>query len=319
MLNAYAVERGKLKLVEDEAEAFWLDADAPEPGELKKLADRHGVPMDYLTDSLDPSERPHAIIRENMVLVIARVSVQPKEEEDLFFETVPLGVIITPEKVVTVCRKPGLARFLMESYLSHGGVLEEKGGGTRPRPGLMLALAVMQQSSVKFIKHLQALYEASGQIEQSMLKSMSNEELIRMMRVEKTLVYFLTSLKGNVMLMEKMQSSPILKLQEAEAELLVDALTECRQAEQMAEVYSGIVSSVSNTFASMVSNNMNSVVKFLTAITLILMAPTIIVGLYGMNVPLPFQESAWTLPLLVVVTFGVCWGLWVYLSRKHWM
>jgi magnesium transporter len=152
-----------------------------------------------------------------------------------------------------------------------------------------------------------------------MQKSTRNEDLKRILQLEKTLVYFLNSLKANALVLEKMLTNQAFDWDEEEHERLADALIECRQAVEMGEVFTQIIANMSDIYASMISNNMNMVMKFLTAITLILMAPAIIVGLYGMNVPLPFQDSPWALPIISLGTVAVCLALWRYLLRKHWM
>jgi magnesium transporter len=148
---------------------------------------------------------------------------------------------------------------------------------------------------------------------------MRNEDLVLMMHLEKTLVYFATALKGNSMVLEKISALSSLTLHEEEQDLLQDALIECRQAVDMAEIYLQIMGSIGETSASMISNNMNTVMKFLAGVTVILMVPTIVAGIFGMNIPLPFQEHPLSLPAIIGLTLLICLALWKLLSRKHWM
>lgn len=346
----------------------WLDLYAPALEEMTLICGALDIPGDFLTDSLDPSERPHVSQDGGKLLAITQVSVPVEGASDdnteTPYETLPLGLVFSKDMVVSVSMRPGLAASWVSGFrnafptpvataaknsheskliiqtavpekdvkvpVSGGSTLSmamnalgsNQGGVTPPmfpRPALLLGFTMLQQSSIVFVKHLQELEKMAEKVELSMRRSMRNEELSRMMQIQKTLVYFMTALKANAPVMEKLYNLPGHPLQEDEAELLLDGLRECRQATEMGEVYSQIIASMSDTFAAMISNNVNSVVKFLTAVTLILMAPSAIFSLYGMNVPLPFQDSPEALLIIVGFTIAVCIGLWLYLTKKHWM
>lgn len=287
----------------------WINLAAPSLEELQIVSERLNIPMDFFTDSLDPAERPHLLHTEACTLIIARVSVKPPKTSKYKYSTLPVGIVITSGAVVTVCRDAETVRSLVENKI-HGGKSRER---------IRIALTVLQQISIRFIEHLEEFDNLTGDIEKAMRQSTRNEDLSNMMQLEKNLVYFLTALKSNALVLDNLLTSDSTVWEKGEKEILTDALTESRQAVSMAEIYSQVTSNMNDIFTSMVSNNMNSVVKFLTAVTLVLMAPTIIVGLYGMNVPLPFQESILALPLIGAGTVGVCWLLWRFLQRKHWM
>lgn len=300
---------------------LWLNLEDPEPAELKRIAELCKLPDDFLSDPLDQAERPRAGHVEGSSLIIAKASYHPDKSgaggeatgaghEEQEYPTVPLGIIITPGAIITVCRVPGLVAQLLPGGIAPGG----------GRPHVSVAIKLLEKISSRFIKHLQRLDEVSSQIEEAMQKSTRNEDLRRILQLEKTLVYFMYALKANALVLEKLLDNPAAYVwRPEERELLGDALIECRQAVEMGEIFTQIITNMSDIYASMISNNMNMVVKFLTAITLILMAPSIIVGLYGMNVPLPFQDAPWALAAIVSGTLGICWLLWRYLQKKHWM
>ncbi len=288
---------------------YWLDLTSPSIEELETVSGRLSLPLDFFTDSLDPAERSHIMRNGNSVLIIVRVSRKPIAGQKYTYTTLPIGIIITAGAVVTICSEEGLVRKLVENKL-HAGQSRER---------IRIALTVLQQVSIHYIDHLQEMDALTGEIEEAMRKSTRNEDLSRMLQLEKNLVYFLTALKANAMVLDKMLTSGNFTWQQDENEILVDALTESKQAVEMAEIYTQITGNMNDVFASMISNNMNSVMKFLAAITLILMAPTIIVGLYGMNVPLPFQDSPLALAGIIAVTVAACAALWKYLLKKHWM
>lgn len=287
----------------------WVNLADPSEEELQLVSEQFNIPRDYFIDSLDIAERPHLMHNDHCTLIIARVSTKPQDTSKYKYSTVPVGIIITPKAVVTVCRDAETVLSLVEHKIHDG----------QSRERVRIALTVLQQISIRFIEHLEEFDRLTGDIEAAMRQSTRNEDLSNMMQLEKNLVYFLTALKSNALVLDTMLTSTSIHWEKGEKELLVDALTESRQAVSMAEIYSQVTSNMNDIFTSMVSNNMNSVVKFLTAVTLILMAPTIIVGLYGMNIPLPLQESTFALPLVGAGTVGVCWLLWRYLQKKHWM
>ncbi|MDR2893130.1 MAG: magnesium transporter CorA family protein [Deltaproteobacteria bacterium] len=323
MLEYFSLDDKIPKPLTECRQGCWINLADPTPEELVKVAAELAIPFDFLTDSLDPAERPHMRQEGEFFLVICKAPRASNASKDKNspscrpginagcppFATMPVGVIVTPQVVVTVCRDPELGRHLVDG----------KRSDKHSRQGILMALTVLQQSSMIFIDHLQELDALTAELEERMRRSMRNEDLANMMQLEKTLVYFLTSLKGNAMVLEKIGGLQNPPLAPEERTLLVDALIECRQAVDMAEVYIQILSSVSEASASMISNNMNSVMKLLTSITLVLMLPTIIVGAYGMNVALPFQEHPLAFALIVAFTVIVCLLLWFFLSRKRWM
>lgn len=304
------------------ADELWLNLEDPDPAELKYAATLFKIPEDFLGDSLDPAERPRAAHAGDASLIIARASYHPELEpdapgdpdgdpdkrEEQSYPTVPIGIVLTESAIITICRVPGLVSDLLGPHIPAG----------RARERVCIAMRLLEKISTRFMKHLQKLDELSNRIEEAMQLSTRNEDLRRILQLEKTMVYFLNALKANALVLEKLLGSGF-NWEGDEPEKLADALIECRQAVEMAEIFTKIIANMSDIYASMISNNMNSVMKFLAAITLILMAPSIIVGAFGMNVPLPLENSRWGLPLISLGTALVCWLLWRYLLKKHWM
>lgn len=308
------------------ADELWLNLEDPDPAELKYAATLFKIPEDFLGDSLDPAERPRAAHASDAVLLIARASYHPELEpdagggpdggpnggpdkrEEQSYPTVPIGIVIAENAIITICRVPGLVNDLLGPRIPAGRVRER----------VCIALRLLEKISTRFMKHLQKLDELSNRIEEAMQLSTRNEDLRRILQLEKTMVYFLNALKANALVLEKLLGSGF-SWEGDEPEKLTDALIECRQAVEMAEIFTQIIANMSDIYASMISNNMNSVMKFLAGITLILMAPSIIVGAFGMNVPLPLENSRWGLPLISLGTALICWLLWRYLLKKHWM
>jgi ADP-heptose:LPS heptosyltransferase/Mg2+ and Co2+ transporter CorA len=304
-------KKGGVTPVEAHEAGCLVSLSAPTPEELEQVSSRFGIPMDHLTDSLDPSERPYMVTEQGVTLIVFRVPYRTGLIDKSPYRTVSLGLILAPTATVAVCGRADLIRSLLDA----------KTHGPAPDSGLTAALSILFRACALYITYLQELYAMTEKVEQAVHRSMRNEDLAAMMQIEKALVYFATSLKGNYALLEKMQATAgfLKPEQKAEREILDDAATECRQAADMAGIYIQIISTINETAGALISNNMSMAMRFLAAITLILTVPMVIVGFYGMNVGLPLQESPWAAILISAVTAVICLILWRYLSRKHWM
>jgi magnesium transporter len=202
------------------------------------------------------------------------------------YNTMPLGVILTSENVITVCLKQnevldeisrGIVRGVYTGLRSH------------------FVLHIMLRMATKFLQNLKQIDKMSDQVELELRKSMKNKELIQLLEVEKSLVYFSASLKSNESTLEKIMRGRIVKLYEEDKELLEDVLIEIKQAIEMSGIYLNILSGTMDAFASVISNNLNIVMKVLASITLIMSIPTVISGFYGMNMRphIPFSDVMW--------------------------
>jgi magnesium transporter len=224
--------------------------------------------------------------------------------------TQPIGVIITPSAVVTVCRSP-------QDLVT--GILNGRTRIVDTADRMRFAIHLMQRTSLIYLRFLKDIIRRSDVIEHRLQQSMRNEELIELLGIEKSLVYFTTSLKANDIIMDKVLRMRAIQLTEDQTDLLEDAITENRQAIDMSKIHSDILSGTMDAFASIISNNMNMVMKFLTGFTIILMIPNIISGVYGMNIATPFQGSPHAFGIVSGITVGGCLLAWLLLARKRWM
>jgi len=295
----------------------WVHVTAPTELEIRSLQQEYGVPLDLIQDILDPDEQSRSEKDDGYHLVIVRVPVGPgpgvasspePPNEYIPYVTMPLGILLLPEVVITVCaRESELFRDLRENRV--------KNLSMGNRPGFVLK--ILQRTAFLFLRYLKDLNRRSSALEKELQRSVKNNELVRLLNLEKSLVYFTTSLKSNELLVEKLQKSLLAKLDETGTDLLEDVLIESRQAIEMANIYSNILSGMMDAFASVISNNLNVVMKRLTSISLILMVPTLIASLYGMNVALPFQSSWWAF-LGIVAVSGVLSvvSVFVFLGKR---
>lgn len=301
MITAYSITESLLTQQQGESFPLWLDVHCPTAEDCSFLQGRYGIPVDFTQAALDRNERPRVEREDGVVLILVRASQGEEPHRHLPFATCPLAVIVTEGVLVTVCEKSGLAHDLLSHKLR---------AGIRYHPA-RLALSLFMRVSAMYMEHLHQMDESTERIERSLGKSMQNSELVRMLHIEKSLIFLLTSLKGNHAVLEKLQKDRILDLNDGDGEALEDVLIESRQATEMAEVFSQLLGSFGDAFGNMVSNNLNKAMKFLTAMTIVLLIPSIIAALYGMNVALPMAKEPYAF-------FGLC-GLCIVLSGTLWM
>jgi magnesium transporter len=249
-------------------------------------------------------------MEDGVMLLVIRVPLENEADPRVPYQTLPIGVVITPTAVITVCRSD---RDLVTELLN---------GRTRivdTAQRMRFAIQLMQRTALMFLRCLKDINRRSDVIEQRLQLSTRNQELIDLLGIEKSLVYFATSLKANDIIMDKVLRMRSIQLSEEEADLLEDAITENRQAIGMANIYSDILSGTMDAFASIISNNMNTVMKFLTGFTIIMMIPNIVSGVYGMNIALPFQHDAHAFSIVTAMSAGACLLAWLVFIKKRWL
>ena len=278
-------------------EAFWIHLENPSPAEIEQIVKKYNLEEDFITDLQDADENARVEWDEGALLTILRVPIYYKHRSaKISFATAPLGIISTEDKMITV------------SFYDNEILTQYLEGKHRPFniTQQSFLLNINLRTAIYFLKFLKEINRRNNLIEDELHQSMRNKELIRLLRMEKSLVYFNTSLKSNEIILERLQRTRWL-LNDPDAEdMIEDVIIENKQAIEMANIYSSILSGMMDAFASIISNNLNVVMKFLTSITIIISVPTLIVSIYGMNVPLPFQDSN--------MAFAVIMGIAVLIS-----
>ena len=289
----------------------WINAAAPTAEELAALSAVAGIPVDFLSAALDPEETSHIESDENILLVIINVAKAAGSHD---FDTVPLGVILTPDFIVTVCLEQG--EILPRSVVSMNGFCTYK----RTR----FLLQILYKTATQFLKYLRQINRRSDEIEAHLRKSMRNEELYQLFDLEKGLTYFTAALRSNRMVVDKLlrlfqngQMRETVKIREEDEDLLQDVQVEYNQAFEMVQMYGNVLAGMMDAFASIISNNLNMVMKFLTSVTIILAVPTAIASFWGMNVPVPFQESPNGFAVVTLLSLGMSAlsALWLWRKR----
>ena len=292
MLNFYKTVDNRILKIDAPEPGCWISVVSPTEAEVAYLTGDLGVEPDFVRAALDEEESSRIESEEDQTLVIVdypSAEEQTDENKTLLYTTLPMGIIITRDYVITVCLNDNLT--IMD--MAEGRV---KGLQTSLKTRFLLL--TLLRIAARFLIYLKQIDKLSSTTESRLHQSMRNKELIQLLGLEKSLVYFSTSLKSDEVTLEKILRGRIIKLYEEDEDLLEDVLIEVKQAIEMCYIYSGILSGMMDAFASVISNNLNIVMKVLTAITIVMAIPNMVFSFYGMNVSgLPFP--VWWVPIVI--------------------
>jgi magnesium transporter len=272
----------------------WINVTQPTTEEILRLSDEFHLPQDIIQDILDSDERSRVEFDDTWSLVIMRVPVKVINN-GIPFATVPLGVFISDDFTLTLCLQDNEILPVEQSPL-----LREQYRQITDVYNFILRLFL--RSGNIYLRYLKEINQHTSSIEQDLEKSIKNRELNKLLKMEKCLVYFITSIKANEIVLAKLRNSKKITT-EINEDLLEDAIIENKQALEMAQIYSDIQSGMMDAFASVISNNLNVVMKQLTVISIIIMIPTLIASIFGMNVPNFLEDTKLAIPLIIVFSF----------------
>ena len=305
MINYFNSTEGVLELRAEACQGSWVHLTDPSKEELAIISKNCNIQMDLLQAALDEEETPRIEKEEEQTLIIVDIPIVVPEGISFLYNTVPLGIIITENNIITVCLEE---TTIIEDFYK-GRI---KGFDCMKKTRFVYQL--LFKNSSRFLQYLRQIEKASTQVENALHKSMKNRELIQMLKLEKSLVFFSTSLKANEMVLEKMMKTNMIKRYPDDEDLLEDVIVENRQAIEMCTIYREILTGTMDAFASVISNNLNIVMKFLTSVTIILAIPTLFGTLWGMNLDVPFLQTSggfWIVTgISLVSTIGVALMLW---------
>lgn len=295
MIHFYQTQDGVVREIEKPVSGCWISVIDPTAQEVQTLIENYGLDSGFVRSSLDEEESSRIEREDDQTLIIVDTAVSEIQTEDtILFFTVPLGIIITDQYVFTISLRDN--RLLRD--MSEGIV---KGVQTRMKTRFVMQLLL--RITAIYLQDLKQIDKTSQVMEQKLSGAMKNQELVQMLELEKSLVYFSTSLKANEVTIEKLLRGRTIKLYDEDQDLLEDVLIEVRQAIEMSHIYSGIISSMVEAFGSVISNNLNFVMWRLTVITIIMSIPTMVFSFYGMNTPdLPYPYTWFTLLVSIVPT-----------------
>ncbi len=295
MINFYTYTNGRMALTDNFTEGCWVSVISPTPQEIKELIENYGIDSGFVKSSLDEEESSRIEREDEQTLIIIDTPVSSTDKDDTkIFYTMPMGIVITENNVFTIS-------------LHETQIIEEAVRGTirnlRPELKTRFVLQLLLRIAAMFLYYLKQIDKISSLAEQQLHNAMKNELLMQLLALEKSLVYFSTSLKANEATIEKIFRGRVVKLYDEDQDLLEDVLIEMKQAIEMANIYTGILSSMTGSFSSIISNNLNIVMWRLTIVTIIMQIPNMIFGFYGMNTAgLPIPYTWFPSALAVAVT-----------------
>ena len=316
-MTIYQWQNGGLKETSEFSESCWVNLVEPSTTELEAVLSHFDVPRDFLTDPLDVGERPRFDWEDDSTLLIIHVPmpIVPEEDDEVEaispYRTVPLGIIQTKNSVITVCsaKTPVTSAFL-----------DQIRRVCPPSDSYRFAFRLLWHAGVLFLRYINDIHSRAGVLEDELHESISNDALLKLFQIEKTLVYFTTSLKADTIALARCNTARQVVLSEDDRDYLEDAMVEYQQALETATIHANILNGTLDTFASLINNNLNNVMKYMTAATILLAAPTLIASLYGMNIGLPFQNHAHAFAIVMGISGLLAIAivaLFMILSRKR--
>jgi magnesium transporter len=275
----------ELKRIEEIEEDSWVNLYAPTEAELLRVEKTLDLPPEFLRYPLDEEERPRIDLDDeaNNILIIADFPFIRREDNNTKYETTPLGIVIASHRcIVTVSlREAGV----LEAFRNNR--VRDFITGYRTR----VTFQIMFAGAKDYLKYLRFIDKTIETAEHQLSRSVSNQELFKLMQLGKSLIYFSTSLKSNEAVLERLMRSKLLKKYEEDEDLLEDVIIEHRQALEMANIYTSIINGTMDAYASIISNNVNDIMKFMAAVTIVISIPTAITSYFGQNIKFPFEGA----------------------------
>lgn len=301
------LQTNEFKQIQELKKGSWINMVAPDKDEIEEICKKLQINKDFITDSLDSEEKPRIEIEEDdeTILFVIDVPVIEKENDTYEYTTMPLGIIfVRDDYIITVSLRKYMVieKFVKSKIKNFATYMKSR-----------FLFQIMLENSSEYLKYLKRINKETEIAESTLKHSMKNRELLKMLSLEKSLVYFTTSIRANEVVMEKTLRGKFIKLYEDDEDILEDAIIENKQAIEMGKIYSDILNGTMDAYASIISNNLNGVMKFLTSITIVLAIPTMVSSFWGMNVKLPFEAEKHGFIIMVAIsallTLIVTWWL----------
>ena len=299
-----------LERLEEFEPGSWIDLVSPTEEELERVSQGLGIPLDLLVGPLDEEEKSRIDIEDGLTHVIVDIPILVRTEEDQGYDTIPLGMLVHPDYFITTCLRPNPILGEFERDAVRGFATYKK---TR------FLLQILQQISAFYLRYLGRIDRETEKLERELRVSMKNAEIFDLLGLQKSLVYFTTSLHSNEVVLQKLLRTKSVKMYEEDEDLLEDVIVENKQASEMAKIYADTLSAMMDAFTSVISNNLNGVLKFLTSVTILLSIPTIVASIWGMNVDLPFQQYAHAFTLTIVIWLVISLAFAVVFWRRKYL
>ncbi|MGQ9627014.1 MAG: magnesium transporter CorA family protein [Anaerolineae bacterium] len=298
-----------LETINDFRNGSWVNLVDPTPEEIARLHQEVGIPLDFITYPLDIDERARTEKEDNVLLIVLRIPYFRGEQADIPYTTIPLGIIINTNIIITICK-------MKNDIINDFAAGRVRGLSTAKKNRFILQILLKTANS--YLKYLHNINRTIDMLEDKLQVSMRNEEVLELLKYQKSLVLFSTALKSNELVMERLQQSQLFKMYPDDEDLLEDVLIENQQAIEMTTIASNILSQMMDAFASIISNNLNVVMKFLASVTVVLMLPTLVASIYGMNIKLPLQDLPYAFHITMAISFGMSLLIAIIFVKRDW-
>ena len=311
MLKIYKTEEQIIEEREQLEEGVWVQMTSPSMEESQKIADYFDIDITDIRAALDDEESSRIELEDGYTLILVDIpSIEVNHDVETYI-TVPLGILLTQGAIITVCTEetPVLQHFVKRRVRDFS-----------TKKKMRFVYQILFQTAALYQSDLRIIDKKSDIVEKELYKSPRNQELIEILELQKSLVYFTTSLRSNEVVLEKLLKSEKIKKYPEDTDLLDDVIIENKQAIEMANIYSGILSGTMDAFASVISNNLNIVMKFLATITIVMSIPTMVSSFYGMNVlssSMPFATNPYGFVIVIVLSVILtCAVAWIFAKRN---
>ncbi|MCX8179415.1 MAG: magnesium transporter CorA family protein [Candidatus Aenigmarchaeota archaeon] len=300
------VKDDSLKKIESFRDGCWINVEEPTQEEIEKISRDFNIDVTWINDILDIDSKSRIEKHRDNVFLLIRI---PYKDEENEITTLPMGIIMTGNYIMTIS-------FLKNQIIEDIKNAKFKVNTTQR---LRFVLKIFERTNRNFDKYLEYLRKRAEVIEEQVSLSLTNNEIYQLLQIQKTLIYFSSALVANEIVFEKINSGKIFKMYEEDKDLIEDIVLSNREIYESIKIMRDVLSNTLDAYASIVSNNLNIVMKFLTSMSIILSFPILLASLYGMNVQLPLQENPnafWFIILLIIIIF---WLLYIFFKRKNWL
>ena len=308
MIRYYKTIDSKLEKINEPEEGCWINLVEPNQSEVHEIHDYNDIDIESINAALDEEERSRIEVNDNHTLILIDIPIDESDSNNSLYSTIPLGIIITEEIILTVCSEQ--TKILNDFIVGH-----IKDFYTHMKSRFLLQ--ILHKNASYYLHYLRRINKMTTTLEKEIYDSMQNKQLIQLLELEKSLVYFSTSLKSNELVLNKMLKTSSIKKYHDDDDLLDDVIVENRQALEMATIYGDILSRIMDAFSAIISNNQNNVMQVLTVITLIVSLPTLISGFFGMNVGgIPLAENPNGFWLISFISVIICIIITMLMSKN---
>lgn len=312
VIRMFRTSEGAIHEIQEPQDGCWIALTNPTATEIFEISEQFQIEVDDLRAPLDEEERSRIEVEDDYTLILVDVPMIEERNDKDWYGTIPLGIIVTDKMIFTICLEDTqiLTRFMEGRVRNFFTYMKTR-----------FILQILYRNASMYLRYLRIIDKKSEQVEEKLHLSPRNQELIELLELEKSLVYFTTSLRSNEAVLEKLIKVESIKKYPEDTELLEDVIIENTQAIEMANIYSGILRSMMDAFASVISNNLNDVMKILSVITIVMSIPTIIFSAYGMNLNaagMPFSGTQWGFLIVILISIALSVIAAIVLSKKKY-